>query len=87
MSGGLLVQDIICGAGKLGFALMDRLHFLGQTLREDAQLPSQPFATTESGHGHRVVYGVVVLRVTDLIVNSVWTQSSRSHVYSQLTDI
>lgn len=81
------MQDIICGAGKLGFALMDRLHFLGQTLREDAQLPSQPFATTESGHGHRVVYGVVVLRVTDLIVNSVWTQSSRSHVYSQLTDI
>lgn len=49
--GRLLVQNIGCGARELGFAFMDWLPFLGQELREEAQVPSQPSPTTNSSHG------------------------------------
>lgn len=44
--GGLLVQNTNCGARELGFAVMDRQPFLGQELRKEAQVPSQPSPTT-----------------------------------------
>lgn len=42
MTGALvrLVQDLIRGARKLGFALMDRLYFLDEELRGKAQVLS-----------------------------------------------
>lgn len=81
--GGLLVQNINCGARELGFAFMDKLPFLGQELREEAQVLSQPSPTTNFSHGFGVGEGG-----GDLVLNSgVWTHESQSQVDSQLTDI
>lgn len=80
--GGLLVQNTNCGARELGFAVMDRQPFLGQELRKEAQVPSQPSPTTNSSHGLGVGWE------GDLVLNSgVWTHESQSQVCSQLTDI
>lgn len=57
LPGDLLVQYIICGTRELGFAFMDGLYFLGQGLREEAQVPSSPSATTNSSYGHGVGCG------------------------------
>lgn len=57
--GGLLVQNIVCGARELGFAFMDGLHFRARSRGRNPKFPPNtlPPLTLAMGVGHGVGRG------------------------------